>query len=129
MSDKDQFLEEFFPFADDSGEELEVCIRYNEGGINYFNYETEKRGLYIHFTPVKRATHETMGYTVTTRTLMDERGRKMLLLEMPRRNKRRATAVAAEVIPRLDDLVPKAQVQDWPGVYAVLKPLVDQLAT
>lgn len=36
--------------------ELKVSVRYNKGGINYFNGSQDKRGVYVHFTPCIAAT-------------------------------------------------------------------------
>ena len=40
--------------GNEEGEELKIDQTFNAGGTNYFTYERETPGLYVHFSPVKR---------------------------------------------------------------------------
>ena len=59
---------------------ISVTLSYNEGGMNYFNYRVEKRGLYIHVTPECITHHD--GYITTKMTAFS--GVKKFVKEMKR---------------------------------------------
>ena len=99
------------------GEEMEVHLAYSEGGINYFTYKTEQRGFYVHMTPVKVERHS--GYKTTSRKLMDDRGRKVLVEEAKRRNKKRGAAIAAML--DFADIADAAMSQEWQEVVNLVQ--------
>ena len=111
----DNFLKAFFPIPD-SEEEMEVALSYAEGGMCYMNGSNQRRGLWIHFTPVKRSEG------CVSRMLMDDRGRKVLMQEMQRRSKPKGYALADSLDDILKPAAEAAIAQDWPGVVALLKP-------
>lgn len=45
------------PVADEKEglNELKISVDYAKGGVNYFNGRSEKRGIYVYFTPVYRS--------------------------------------------------------------------------
>lgn len=65
---------------------LEIEIDYTLGGMNFFTYKEEKRGIYIYITPVFR------GGGWTERNVTGDRrhsGYKILLEELNRRNQKK----------------------------------------
>ena len=40
--------------ADNALNELKISVRYDKGSMNYFTNQVNKRGLYVHFSPVQR---------------------------------------------------------------------------
>lgn len=68
----------------ENGQELQIDVYYNKGGMNYFTSRVEKRGFYISVCPVQVTKHEnglrSVAYTAFT-------GVKLLLLEVNRFSK------------------------------------------
>ena len=64
---------------------IKVRFDYSLGGINYFNYNMEKRGYYAYFTPVWRGTSGS-GFITESYTMFS--GFKVLLLEVSRKGKK-----------------------------------------
>ena len=76
-----------------------ICVemRYNLGGFNCFTYTQEKRGYYLHVTPVKRESRN--GYTMESFTAFS--GYKQLLKEVTRKSAKAeaaAEAAAADIV-------------------------------
>lgn len=69
-----------------------VETRYNLGGFNCFTYAQEKRGYYLHVTPVTRETRN--GYTLESFTAFT--GVKQVLKTVSRRSAK-AEAAAEEI--------------------------------
>lgn len=70
---------------------LKVEVRYNLGGHSYVTYRNERRGYYLHVTPVTR--EDKGSYVMESFTAF--RGFKMLLKEVKRQSKKaEAEAVA-----------------------------------
>ena len=122
---KDTFLTTYVAIPEDTpgakpGEELEITLRYQEGGINYFNYKHEKRGLYLHMVPVTRS-RTSHGSMMTSRSIPDHRACKVMVSEMGRRNAKYCTTVADGVTPLIDAIASRAMHLDWLGVAHILE--------
>lgn len=66
--------------ADNSVNTIEISVRYEAGGMNYFTYRESKRGYYVSVSPVKIEKHN--GYE--TRSFVAFSGTKALLQEAKR---------------------------------------------
>jgi uncharacterized ubiquitin-like protein YukD len=82
---------------------LKITLSYNLGGINYFTYKNEERGVYLGITPV---TIENKG-THTMESFMVFSGVKELVLDMKRFNQKKfdTLTVDGETEKRLTDYV------------------------
>lgn len=94
--------------------ELKVSVRYGKGGINYFNYKQEKRGVYVHFKPVHR------GNGFETCTLLSggykEDGFKMFVRELGRMSQKQLDDVARRIEPLVPTFAEKWNAEDWQGI-------------
>ena len=66
--------------------ELKISVDYYLGGMNYFNGQTSKRGIYLHLTPIIR------NGGMSESTLLGgqrESGFKVLLEELSRRSQKK----------------------------------------
>lgn len=73
--------------------ENSICLEtgYSEGGSNWYNGDTERRGYYLYCTPVKVETHSLPdGREYRTFTQVLGKGNKVLLKEVSRRSKKAA---------------------------------------
>jgi folate-dependent tRNA-U54 methylase TrmFO/GidA len=94
--------------------ELKVSVRYDKGGINYFNYKQDKRGVYVHFQPVHR------GNGFESATLLGskkESGFKMFVRELGRMSQKQMDDVAKRIEPMIGDFADKWNKEDWQGIY------------
>jgi len=80
-----------------------ICIelRYNLGGFNCFTYAQEKRGYYLHVTPVKRENRD--GYTMESFTAFS--GYKQLIREVSRKSAKAEAAAEAAAADIIDIMV------------------------
>lgn len=76
---------------------LECEVYYSLGGINYFTYETEKRGYYLRVCPVDKSENM-IGFVAFS-------GIKKLLVEVARKNKKAEEQAEALVKDHLENLV------------------------
>lgn len=75
---------------------LRVETIYNKGGMNVFTYQTERRGYYLHVTPVERRGN--------MESFIAFSGTKMLLKEVTRKSakaEQEADAMADQRMPEL----------------------------
>ncbi len=76
---------------------LRVELIYNKGGLNVFTYQTERRGYYLHVTPVRREQN--------MESFIAFSGTKLLLKEVSRKGTK-AEQEAERMAPgRLSELV------------------------
>lgn len=82
------------------GTELyKISVGYNKGGMNYWNYKTERRGYYVHFQPnVTRSTGDIISESFT---MLDGSAFKVLLREV----KRASAKTEAEVCKKVESLI------------------------
>jgi hypothetical protein len=108
-------------------EEMEVEVYYTLGGHNYWTGTENRRGIYLSFWPVTRDKSES-GYATVTRTVGDDRGRRMLLQEQKRRNDQHGMQWAKFVKNNIDAIAEAAIAQNWPGVAHVVRHGLTQAA-
>jgi hypothetical protein len=129
MSTNDNFLTTYALNVDDkpgAHKELEINVRYSEGGMNYFSGSVSPRGFKLSIWPVTRDTSPT-GMGSITRTLMDNSGRAFLIKTVKRRNAKVGEAAARLVQARLDEIIVAARKQDWLKINDVCHQIGDQL--
>ena len=99
----------------DALNELKVSIRYDKGGINYFNGIPNKRGVYVHFHPVHRGN----GFESCTCLSADkkESGFKIFVRELGRMSQKQMDDVAKRIEPMIGDFAEKWNKEDWQGIY------------
>lgn len=98
--------------------ELKVSVRYDKGGINYFNCKQDKRGVYVHFHPVHR------GNGLESATLLGnkkESGFKIFVRELGRMSQKQMDDVAKRVEPLVPTFAEKWNAEDWQGIYTTLQ--------
>jgi len=84
----------------DQGDNLAIEVKYNKGGVNYFTYKTEERGLYLHLSPVNIKSSGG-GMQVRTSRLMgglQTSGAKQFLKPLGRKSKKQETFVENVVL-------------------------------
>jgi hypothetical protein len=101
-------------------EEMEIEVYYTLGGPNYWTGGETRRGIYLSFWPVTRDKSGS-GVTTCTRTVGDDRGRRMLLQEQKRRNDAHGIQWAKFVKNNLDAIAQAAIAQNWEGVAHVVR--------
>lgn len=69
-----------------AGQEFKIEISYSLGGVNYATYKQERRGYYLHVTPVERKLSDCGSYR--TESFMVFSGYKHLLIELGRDSKK-----------------------------------------
>lgn len=80
---------------------IAVELKYNLGGFNCFTYAQEKRGYYLHVTPVKREQRD--GYTMESFTAFS--GYKQLIKEVNRKSNKSELEAATEAWEIIDIMV------------------------
>ena len=78
---------------------LQIDVRYEKGGLNYFNGETTRQGMFIGFRPVQ-ATE-----TSTSFLMFDDTAFKVKICEAKRNNSKKIQAMFAIVEQHRDRLV------------------------
>jgi hypothetical protein len=91
-------MKKYIPVKESSrATHIAIEVKYNLGGFNCFTYAQEKRGYYLHVTPVKREQRD--GYTLESFTAFT--GYKQLVKEVTRKSAKaeaQAEAAAAEIL-------------------------------
>lgn len=95
-------------------DDIEICLRYAEGGTSVWTGENHRRGLKLQIWPVERDG------PMVTRMLFDPNGMTFHVTDLARRNDRRSEAVAAIVGRHVDAITVAARRQDWPAIKAVV---------
>ena len=80
---------------------VEVKVAYDKGGYNYFTYGTDRRGYWLHVTPVD--FEETDGILFRRYTMGT--GIKRFVAEAKRFGAKGLAAAAADAAPFIDDTV------------------------
>ena len=79
---------------------LRVETIYNKGGMNVFTYQTERRGYYLHVTPVERRGN--------MEAFVAFSGTKLLLKEVTRKGakaEQEADSIVDQNLPKLVDYI------------------------
>ena len=74
---------------------LEMRVYYKKGGMNYFTYKTEPRGIYFSLSPVTVSSDR--GFETRSFMMFGNGAWKGLLLEMARGNKKKLAAIREKV--------------------------------
>lgn len=78
---------------------IDIAVKYNKGGMNYFNYKEEKRGLYLYVRGVKLD-----GSSVSFMMFGNKLDFKAFLAPMGRDNKKKVAGyndkLAAVMVPK-----------------------------
>jgi hypothetical protein len=92
-----------FVYADQPlGNVTEIEVWYHLGGMNYFNYKEEKRGIYV---SVRQSTIEQRdGFTTKTFNMFGS-GVKFFALELQRKSSKQLERVANHLAPHVSRLV------------------------
>ena len=98
--------------------ELRISVRYDKGSMNYFHNQVNKRGLYVHFSPVSRGN----GFISTTLLgSTKESGFKVFVRELGRASQKQADDVFSRVAPLADEIAKKWDTEDFDGIVAMVK--------
>ena len=98
--------------------ELEISVRYDKGSMNYFANQVNKRGLYVHFSPVHRGN----GFISTTLLgSRKESGFKVFVRELGRASQKQADDVFSRVEPLADAIAEKWNTEDWDGIVTMVQ--------
>lgn len=89
-----------------------VEVYHAAGGMNYFNYKTEPRGIYLSVTPVRISEH------VVSFGLGD--GRKWLVEETTRLNSKKVKAEADRLLPQAQAIADAFDQLDFEGIRAIV---------
>jgi len=76
---------------------LKVSVAYSKGGINYFTYQTDRRGYYLHVTKVELSRGE---HFFSERFTMGQSGKKAFLDEAKAFNAKTLAKIVATVRER-----------------------------
>jgi hypothetical protein len=102
----------------DTLNELRISVRYDKGSMNYFHGQENKRGLYVHVTPVHRGNGFVSGTLLGSRK---ESGFKMFVRELGRASQKQADDVFSRVEPLADEIAKKWNTEDWEGIFQMVK--------
>lgn len=109
----------FLPMVSPASTHLKVEVFFSPGGLNYTTYKTERKGIYVGFTPVTREVTPTA--TVERYTFLA--GMKMLLAETPRMNRKATAAHAERVFALAEGVLAHWMARDFEGLRAVVAAL------
>lgn len=107
------YLQHFHPFPD-SNEEIEITLDYTLGGMNYWTYKTDPRGIQLVFNPVRRSPG------CKSFTMFDDRGRRFFIEELKRKTASRGKFHADRLTPLLPQLGALAVEQNWAGIRELI---------
>lgn len=95
-------MKKYIPVKESSrATHIAIELKYNLGGLNCFTYAQEKRGYYLHVTPVKRERRD--GYTMESFTAFT--GYKQLIKEVTRKSAKAEAAAEAAAADILDIMI------------------------
>lgn len=99
--------------------ELKISVRYDKGSMNYFNGQVNKRGLYVHFSPVHRGN----GFESCTMLSGNRRedGFKIFVRELGRASQKQTDYVFSRVEPLADAIAKKWNTEDWDDIFKMVK--------
>lgn len=99
--------------------ELKVSVRYDKGGVNYFNGNQDKRGVYVHFKPVHRGNNFESCTCLSANK--KENGFKIFVRELGRMSQKQMDDIAKRVEPLVPTFAEKWNAEDWQGIYNTLQ--------
>lgn len=90
--------------------ENNLCLEvlYSKGGYNWFNGDSERRGYYLHCSPVLLKCNKLdNGQEYTTKTIIAGKGYKLLLKEVSRRSQKAEAEANSLAEEKADFIVDK----------------------
>lgn len=110
-------------------EEMEVEVYYTLGGHNHWNGGNIQRGIWLSLWPVRREKTDFQNVKSVTRTVGDDRARRVLLQPQKRRQDAVGTQWAAFIKNNIDAIGAAAITENWEGVTHIVRHgLKDQAA-
>lgn len=79
---------------------IKIEVRYGKGGLNYFTYKMEPRGVYVIVTPVE--VKDRGGYQMESYTAFS--GTKFCVKELKRKSDKAVQEVAAKLEPKAEQI-------------------------
>ena len=105
--------------------ELEVETQYQLGGLNYFNGNQERRGIYLSFDVVTREPHCTTRQLFGALDGSNTKTGKILMLELKRKSQKKQDKIDAEFdFDKAADLWIK---KDYHAVFDMVKNDVEEI--
>lgn len=100
QTDRDRFRYQDKP----EGEEVfKADLYYAKGGMNYFNYKMEPRGIYLGMSAVK--IEHRNGMRIESFVMFQNKGIKILLLPLERKSAPRLAKMAAFLGPQIAEVI------------------------
>lgn len=100
-------------------EELEVEVYYSLGGHNHWTGGETARGIWLSLWPVRREK-SSGGFESVTRSIPDDRARRMLLQPQKRRQDPHGMQWGDFIRNNLEDIASAGARQDWSAVAHVV---------
>ena len=99
-------------------DELKIDVDYQKGGINYFNGNIEKRGIYIVVKPCRR--HHGIVSTMICGN-RHANGYKVLIRELGRKSQKQIDFVADKVMPFAEKIADLYSEEKHNEIYDLIK--------
>lgn len=97
---------------------ISIEVTYQKGGINYFSYNTERRGVYVLVRPEKIADRG--GYVSRSFDLFGNMTFKICVKELARKSQKAIDTIAAAVEPHVQELAQHIELGDKEGFRRLL---------
>lgn len=97
---------------------IAISVSYLKGGINYFNYKHENRGIYVTINPEK-ITHES-GYTTRSFMMFSNGSFKVCVRVLNRKSQKQINEIAEKIAPHVNEIAQYVEVGDKQSVYDLL---------
>jgi hypothetical protein len=98
---------------------LALETRYQLGGTNYFNGNSEKRGIYLNFT--KQTKIQRDGYISTQTTIFEKGNYKIFIQELTRKSEKRVKEFHQYVDSIKDELYKAWKDNDINEIFRLIK--------
>ena len=79
----------------DTGKHMKIDISYSLGGMNYFNGQVNRRGVYVHLSTVEK--QQRSGYVSESYMPFDNSSFKILVLELKRKSEGKTQKVYEKI--------------------------------
>lgn len=93
---------------------IAISVTYQKGGINYFTYKNERRGVYVSIRTEKVRDEGT--YTARSFDLFGKMTFKVLAMETARKSQKAIDRVAAEIEANAQEIARRVENEDKEGV-------------
>ena len=96
-----------------------IEVSYSKGGMNYFNGQGNRRGVYVHFTQVQRENRG--GYHTESYMLFDDTSFKVMALELKRLSQKTLDNVYTQIKEIEDKLFTLYEKMDKPEILRLVQ--------